>query len=101
MNLKYFSIKDYEKIGTFLQRVKFEISHLNDYIIQSISPVMGRGVQTLTLVSNTLGTTVKLEVPEDMMDELKSHFEIASFNEKAKPRTRRPDGLDDIGDLYK
>ena len=101
MNLKYFSIKDYEEIGTFLMRVKFEVGTL-DLSIKSISPIMGKGVQTLTLVSGINGDVVKLEVPMTMIDELKEPFRTVSFNGTAKPKItiRRDDGLDDIGDVF-
>jgi len=81
-HLKYFTIKDYETISLFLQRIKHETGHL-DYTYFSCSETMGKGVQVLHLVSQTnLNEELKLEVYKDDMLELKKKFEIAALNEK-------------------
>ncbi len=83
-NLRYFTIKDYENVHSFLNRIKYEIGYL-DFSITSCSEVMGKGVQVLSLVSATdITDVIKIEVFEDQMNELRESFNTRILFPKKK-----------------
>lgn len=99
MEFKYFTIKDYESIKDFIRRIKFEIK--GNYYHQSISPIMGKGIQIMTIIDETLQNPIKLEVSMYDIDELCEYYPLNQIKEKANRIIKRSDGLGDIGDLYK
>lgn len=98
--LKYFTIKSYETIPTFLRRVKYETGHL-DYSYISCSGVMGKGIQVLHLISKTnFNDEIKLEVNEEDMKDLKKQFELVSLNEKKPSKTLFSTSTEGLRDLW-
>jgi len=81
LQLKYFTIKDYESIEEFVLRIRFEVK--GEYYCQSISPVMGKGVQVMTVVNSNLTNPVKLEVNTDDIDELHEYYPLIKVREKS------------------
>lgn len=96
--MKYYTIHDYETIKDFIKRIEFSIK--GKLYMQEISPILGKGIQVMSVIPESMDEIIKLEVSIYQMDELAEYYQPLSFKPKAS-RARRTDGLGNIGDLYK
>ena len=97
--MKYLDQKLNENIEDFTRRLKFEI-RIERYFIHDVSSIMGKGIQVITLVNETLSNTIKIEVSMYDLEEITNLFKHLSMKKTVK-RIKRTNDLDDINDLYK
>jgi hypothetical protein len=88
--LKYFTIKNYEDVKLFLNRVKHELGHDNFYA-KMISKEMGAGDKIIELIDKKNPfEIIKLDGPSDKMNELYEELRIRKEDKVIKYPGEKP-----------
>ena len=97
--MKYFTKKDNETMKEFIRKVGFEAR--GQYYRQDISPILGKGVQIMSIVNESLANLIKLEVSMYEIEQLSDYYQPLSARPLPSPKHPRIDNLGNIEDLYK